>query len=141
MSKDTLVSVKFLNVISNSTSAIIQVGDRNNSYLYSQAMSIQRNATVYGADEPYFERYPLFTRPIPNLQAMLPQGNVHHSMLGKLVPLPQQMPTIEVGTIKVVANSQSANLQLGNGRKLVAENRAKSFEQYVVPTKKRNTDH
>jgi len=141
MSKDTLVSVKLLNVISNSTSAIVQVGDRDYSYLYNQAISIERNITVYGADEPYFERYPLFTKPLPNLEAMLPSGSVEHEMLGKLIPLPLQMPTIEVDSIKVTANSQSANIQLGNGRKLIAENRAKSFEQYIYPTKKKDADH
>jgi len=141
MSKDTLVSVKLLNVISNSTSAIIQVGDRDYSYLYNQEMSIERNITVYGADEPYFERYPLFTKPLPNLLSMLLPGTVEHTMLSKLVPLPQQMPTIEVDSIKVTSNSQSANIQLGNGRKLIAENRAKTFEQYIFPTKKRDADH
>lgn len=135
MSKDTLVSVKTLNVVSNSTSSIIQIGDRDHSYLYNQEISVERNHTVYGTDEPSFEHYDLFTKPVPHLESMLPPGHVEHRMISKLVPLPKQAPTIEVGTIKVISNSGSGNIQLGNGSKLVAENRDKAFEQYVFPLK------
>jgi len=140
MSKDTLVSVKFLNIIDNSTSSIIQVGDRNNSYLYNQTMAVERNMKLYSTDEPYFESYPLFTKPAPYLQSMLPPGNIEHCMLGKLAPLPAQTHTIEVDSIKVITSSQSSNIQLGNGRKLVAEDREKAFEQYLFPAKTRDAD-
>ncbi|MFC6332414.1 spore germination protein GerPE [Paenibacillus septentrionalis] len=131
MSMNTLVSVKLVDIISNSTSGIVQFGDRQHSYLHSQSFSIVRNNSNYGPDEPYFERYPLFTRPLPKLEMMLPSGSVEHNMIGKLVSLPNQPPTIEVDKLIVISNSQSANVQLGNSMKLVAENRQKAIEQYM----------
>lgn len=136
MSKDTIVNVKLLNVLSNSTSSIIQVGDRDHSYLYNQSMSIERNRSVYGADEPLFEHYSLFTRPVVELESLLPQGKTEHAYMAQLAPLPNQLHSIEVDTIKVISNSQAGNIQLGNGRRLVAENRQKAIIQYVLPNKR-----
>lgn len=131
MSRDTLVSVRRLNVVDNSTASIVQIGDREHTCLYNQAITIKRDKTIYGTDEPYFESYPLFYSAVPALDWMLPKGKVEHCMLGKLVPLPQQTHTIEVDSINIISNSDASNIQIGNGGKLAIVNREKSFKQYL----------
>lgn len=131
MSKDTIVSVQRLNIVNNSTSSIVQIGDRDYTYLYHQGISILRSKPWYGTDEPYFTSYPMFLYAIPPLHWLLPEGKVEHGMHGKLAPLPEQLPTIEVGRISIITNSSSSNIQLGNGGQLVAENRQKNIRQFL----------
>lgn len=131
MSKETLVSLQRLNVVNNSTSSIIQVGDRDNTYQYKQGISIQRSKAIYGFDEPYFASYPMFCYELPPLYQWLPDGKVVHEMYGKLAPLPPPLPTIEVGSVNIITSSSSSNIHIGNGSKRVAENRQKNIRQFL----------
>lgn len=131
MSKETVVSLQRLNVVNNSTSSIIQVGDRQSTYQYKQGISIQRSKALYGFDEPYFTSYRMFCYAMPPLYLHLPAGKVVHEMYGKLAPLPSPMPTIEVGRVNIITSSSSSNIHIGNGCRRVAENRQKNIRQFL----------
>lgn len=129
MSLLTLAAVKVVSIVSNSTSSIVQFGDRKSSYLNNKGIAVQRNKTIYKGDEPEFLDYELFSRPIPLLYNLLPQGKIYNHRFGKLLQLPINQPSITVNKLKVISNSTSSNVQIGNSCSLHAINRQKAIRQ------------
>lgn len=114
-----------IRVIDAALSSIIQIGDVASEYLTSNALAVQREADHNAADEPYFESYPIFARPLPTLYPGY--GN------GVIVERNNMAPTIEVGCVRVIAISTSSVLQAGNTGNAVAESRIKHIRQFWQP--------
>ncbi|HIW33812.1 MAG TPA: spore germination protein GerPE [Candidatus Paenibacillus intestinavium] len=139
MSHNTLSSVTILNVISNSSSSIIQVGDRDNTSMISRSIVVLQEVTRNTGDEPNFNQYQIFCKPSPNLKRLLYPIKIVERASDMEQPLDlNAIPDITIGRLKVISNSDSSNIQIGNGKQIYSEYRSKSFEQHfaVQPYKK-----
>jgi len=135
MSHNTLSSVTKLNVISNSSSSIIQVGDRDNTSMFSRSIVVVQDVTRNTGDEPDFNQYQLFCKPSPNLMRLLYHSKIVERESDMEQPLDlNAVPDITIGRLKVISNSDSSNLQIGNGKRIYSEYRSKSFEQHFTST-------
>ncbi|MCR8659254.1 spore germination protein GerPE [Paenibacillus endoradicis] len=133
MSHNTLSSVTKLNIISNSSSSIIQVGDRDNTSLFSRSIVVLQDITRNTGDEPNFNQYHIFCRPSLNLQCFLSPSRIIERESNIEQPLDlNAIPDITIGRLKVISNSDASNIQIGNGKRLNSEYRSKSFEQYFT---------
>jgi len=131
MNSQTITSVQKIEVISNSTSSIVQFGDRKNSTLSNKSISVLQNKPSCFSGDPKFEDYALFIQPVPeHLLAIPPIVKLIKPTLPYLVPLPTLSHTIEIDEIDIISSSDSSNIQLGNGIQLLSVNRSKSFQQY-----------
>lgn len=138
MTLDTISAVKFLNVISNSSSSIVQVGDRENSTLYNQGLSVLRSTTNHFGNAPYFDQYQVFTADAPPLDRLLSKDiHIIKEASEKIIPLQKPFPDITVSRINVISSSSSCNIQIGNGKSLYAENREKSFIQFLAKKRRK----
>lgn len=133
MSHNTLSSVTFLNVISNSSCSIIQVGDRDNSSMFSRSISVLQDLTRNTGDEPQFNQYQIFCDSPPNLNRLLSPCRIVRREFDMEQPMDfDAIPDITVGRLNVISNSDSSSIQIGNGKYFESEYRSKSFEQYFV---------
>lgn len=131
MSSQTVAAVKKAEIISNSSASIIQFGDRKISRLLNNSISILQNRSSYFAGEPQFSDYALFTQPIPAALVFLPATHIIEKPVSpNLVPLPSLCTGIEIDRIQIISNSDSSNIQFGNGEYVLAEARSKNFLQY-----------
>lgn len=133
MSHNTLSSVTKLNVINNSSSSIIQVGDRDNTSMFSRSIVVVQDVTRNTGDEPDFNQYQLFCKPSPNLKRLLYHSKIIERENDIEQPLDlNSVPNITIGRMKVISNSDSSNIQIGNGKHINSEYRSKSFDQHFV---------
>ncbi len=136
MSSQTVAAVKKVEIISNSSASIIQFGDRKISRLLNNSISILQNRSSYFAGEPHFTDYAMFTQPIPAALVFLPAKHIiHKPACAYLAPLPTLCTGIEIDNIEIISNSDSSNIQFGNGEYLLAEARSKNFLQYFPDPK------
>lgn len=108
-----------------SSSSTIQVGDAVMLNQRCRVLAVQREQANYRGNEGDFNRYPIYTRPIPK-QSVTEVLDVHTV---------NEVPYISVGLITILGISTSATLQIGSNESIWLETRIKHF-RHLLPRKK-----
>lgn len=111
-------------MISASSSAFVQFGDRGVTNAFIRAIAVQRAEDHWTAGHAYFESYDIFWRPRPSPAAIAPDGGEASMESIHLDPY------IRVGCIRIIAAGNSSSVQAGNGKAVIAESRIKHIRQY-----------
>ncbi|MUT66714.1 spore germination protein GerPE [Paenibacillus sp. NEAU-GSW1] len=117
--------IGFVNIVSVSSAAIIQFGDRGEYTPTLTALAVQREESHATAGQVYFESYSIFSRPLPVLQD--PAFDTYESVS---IARSNSTPRISVGCIIITAVGSSASLQAGNAMRTMAVSRIKHIRQY-----------
>lgn len=88
---------------------------------FTRAIAVQREIADFLGDEGDFNRYPLFSRPIPQ-----PGLETDVSLT-----ITNESPWIQVRNLRVLSLSTSAVLQVGSTMIIDAESRTKQFRQML----------
>lgn len=133
MSYHTIVGVRKLQVISNSSSSIIQAGDSEHVTLSDRTISVERNISRYAGNVPSFSQFEVFTTPLPSLPPLFKEEKLIEKNIDEqdILTDPCAVPHITVGCINVISSSSSSYVHLGNSRTLHQLSRDKSFDQYI----------
>lgn len=134
MSYHTIASVKIMQVISNSSSSVIQAGESENVSLYNQQISVERNISNSIGNMPMFSHYRLFSEPLPDLSPLFPNQVIIHNELPVVDPLTTKdaEASITVGRLNVISSSNSSYIHVGNSYTLMGDTRTKSMKHYIT---------
>jgi spore germination protein PE len=114
----TVHDVLILNV---EFSSIVHLGDNVVIKPRSKALAVNRELPVYLGNEGEFANYPLFSRPIPQLEASeLIEMDIHN-----------KSGFIKVNHIKILGIAEAAVFQVGSCEVIDAESRIKQFRQLL----------
>lgn len=117
--------IGFINMISVSSAAIVQFGDRGEYTPMLLALAVQREESHATAGKVYFESYSIFSRPLPVLQDAA--FDTYESVT---IARSNSTPRISVGCILITAVGSSASIQAGNAMRTTAVSRIKHIRQY-----------
>jgi len=99
----------------------------------SRSIVVLQDVTRNTGDEPHFYQYQIFCDSSPNLNRLLSPCKIVEREFDIEQPLDfDAKPDITIGRLKVISNSDSSNIQIGNGKYFESEYRSKSFEQHFV---------
>ena len=113
--------VNWVYVISNDSSAVIQIGDSNQVTPKTKIYALQRQQPIFNGNEVEdFSQYPIYSQsiPLPLLTESLCQTTIHEN------------PVIKVGGIRVIGIAASSVLHIGSTRTIQTESRIKHNREY-----------
>lgn len=105
-----------------SVAAIVHIGDNVCIRPRSCSFSVERQPAVFWKNEGNFEKYRVFSAPIP-LPPVIGQVSMSVDNLGSM---------IQAGRIRTLSLSSSSVIQVGNTRFIEAEFRAKEVLQRIT---------
>ncbi|MEF2247229.1 spore germination protein GerPE [Paenibacillus sp. IITD108] len=112
-----------ISIISIAASASLQVGDRRSTNAVIRAIAVQEQKRTPSSEEEYFEAYPLFDYPLPDLNALLPEPQVEMKRT-------LYSDTIQVGKLDILAVSTAVSIIAGNSQTYKADSRVKHFRKF-----------
>lgn len=133
MSYDTIVSIQKFQVISNSSSSVIQAGESEHVSLYHQGISVERDITNSIGNMPMFGQYSLFSEALPDLTPLFPYEQIVQNELPVVDPLiiRHAEPSITVGRLNVISSSSSSYIHAGNSHTLMTDSRSKTIFHFT----------
>ncbi|WP_088105445.1 spore germination protein GerPE [Halalkalibacter urbisdiaboli] len=120
MFKRTSVT-KNINVTNVSSGSIFEIGDSTGIRPRSRALAVQREMELFFGNEGNFEKYSIFTNPIP-------VPNVDENI--KMTKY-NQSPFIYVNHIDIISTAASSVLHIGSTKTIDAESRVKHIRQLL----------
>ncbi|WP_221564881.1 spore germination protein GerPE [Alkalihalobacillus sp. TS-13] len=118
---DRISVVQYIDIVSVTTSSIVQAGDTNILTPVSRALAVQRQESTYDEDEHRFDMYPIFSMPFPPLR--------YETIPVKTV---QESPAIHVNSINIIGVAASSVVRIGKTDFVSSEARVKHIRHFTV---------
>ena len=117
-----------ISIISIAAAASLQLGDRKRTDAQLRAIAVQEQRKSTLPQEEYFESYPLFNYPLPDIDTIIPRPNVSMSRI-------LCSDSIYVGKLDILAISTSVSILAGNTQSYRADSRVKHFRKFnpIIP--------
>jgi spore germination protein PE len=110
-----------INVHEVTLSSTLLVGDIVHVTNRSRALAVQRQEAVFRGDEGSFEKFGVFSRPIPKPIVDEPETIVYRN----------EDPFIRVNLVNIISISSSSLTQVGSNRTIDLESRVKHIRQLL----------
>ncbi|WP_261134053.1 spore germination protein GerPE [Bacillus sp. Marseille-Q3570] len=118
---DRISVVQYIEIVSVTTSSIVQAGDTTILTPVSRALAVQRQESTYDEEEHQFDMYPIFSIPFPPLY--------YETIPVKTV---QENPAIHVNSINIIGVAASSAVRIGKTDFVSSEARVKHIRQFTV---------
>jgi spore germination protein PE len=113
--------VQTLNIISASSSSVIQIGDSQIINMLSRALAVQREVEIFYSYEGDFSLFPLFREPIP-----LPP--IKDEVMFQKIDF---KPCIQVNEINITGAASASVIHVGNTEHVYMESRVKHIRDLL----------
>ncbi|MGM0880605.1 MAG: spore germination protein GerPE [Bacillota bacterium] len=115
-------------VITASSAAVIQFGDRGETTARLRGLAVQRQEDHTTAGDFFFESYEIYNRPLP----VLVDPDYDNGQVIRLNRTNCE-PYITVGSISVIGAGSASSIQAGNGMRYTADSRIVNIRQFARP--------